>query len=86
MREFPGRFKGGGKIYSESGENERPGALAAVVVWKRNERALGAGERSLLALQGQQGAVWCHTNGSLVLSQTYLVYYSSTKYTGKKSV
>lgn len=47
MREFPGRFKGRRKIYSDNGENERPGALSAV--WQRNERALGAGERSLLA-------------------------------------
>lgn len=37
MREFPGRLKRGGKIYSESGENERPGALSAVVVWKRTK-------------------------------------------------
>lgn len=66
MREFPGRLKRGGKIYSESGENERPGALSAVVVvvvWKWNEGALGAGERSPLVFWAQQGAVQCHTNG-----------------------
>jgi hypothetical protein len=43
MREFPGRFKGGGKIYSDSGKNESPGTLSAVVVWKRNEGVLGEG-------------------------------------------